>query len=106
MARATGDVDGEGCVLMVFWFLFLGCALFLWGFIAWSEWWVRRRILRYLRYMYPDWLTTKLIVEAMGCTRPAAITALDRLKAEGRIITAGDMHRAHGIEFTTEEVFR
>lgn len=91
---------------MAIWVTFVVCAGFLYAFILWSEWWLRRRILLYLRYMYPDWLTTKLIIESMGCTRPAAITALDRLKREGRILTAGDMHRAYGIGFTTEEIFR
>jgi hypothetical protein len=88
---------------VIIWVTLVVCAGLLYAFIRWSEWWLRRRILRYLRYQYPDWITTKLIAESMECTHAAALTALDRPRRQGVVISASDKHRAHGDGFTTQE---
>ncbi len=85
----------------------LACAtgffIFLYAFIRWSEWWLRRRILRHLRYRHPNWRSTEQISRDMGCTMAAAITALSRLRLEGFVVSDNldnrrqVYHRAIGI---------
>ena len=69
----------------------------IYAFIVWSERWLRRRILRYLRWQYPNWVVIHDVVVAMDCTRAAATTALRKLCAEGRIVSEGFQYRATGL---------